>query len=291
MIINRGNLETIFRAFSTAFQDGFGSAMTDHGLLAMEHPSETSEEEYGWLGQFPGLREFVGERIIRSISHYGYSIRNKAFESTIGVNRDKIRDDRYGTFGMLFDEMGRAAAVHPTELCYEALKNGHQTLCYDGQYFFDTDHDVDGQSVSNSVAGTETPWYLLDLSRKIKPLIFQRREPYELLRMDSPDDEKAFMLREYRYGVFGRCNSGYGLWQLAHRSAQDLTPDNYAAARAAMLEMKGDQGRPIGVNPTHLVVPSTLEGKARKIIESALTTGGATNEWAGTAKVHTTPWL
>ena len=290
MIVNRGNLQTLGRGFSAAFRQGFGSADVDT-LPAMDVRSTAREEEYGWLGQWPGLREWVGERVLRGIVQHGYTVRNRKFESTVEVKRDDLEDDRFGVYGPMFNELGRAAAAHPGEIIYAALEKGFEAPCYDGQYFFDTDHPVGGESVSNHGGGAGTPWFLLDLSRVIKPVIFQRRRDYEIEMMADPRDERVFNRDMLRYGVSARVNAGYGLWQLAYGSKADLTAANYAKARAAVLKMKGDEGRPLGCRPTHLVVPPDLEGKALEILNAEHDRGGATNVWRGTAKAHVTPWL
>lgn len=290
MIVNQGNLQTLYRGFSAAFHAGFGSARADTEV-AMETRSTTREEEYGWLGQWPGLREWVGERALRGIKQHGYTIRNRKFESTVEVRRDDVADDRYGVYGPMFTELGRAAAAHPAEIVYETLAAGFKTTCYDGQYFFDTDHPVEGRSVSNDGGGNGAAWFLLDLSRAVKPIIFQRRRDYEIEMMNTANDEHVFMRDMYRYGVSARVNAGYGLWQLAYGSKQALTAANYGAARAAILGVKGDQGRPLGCVPTHLVVPPALEEKALEILNAERDVNGKTNVWKGTAKAHVTPWL
>lgn len=67
------------------------------------------------------------------------------------------------------------------------------------------------------------------------------------------------MTDEYLYGVRARANAGFGLWQLAFGSRAPLTAANYAAARASMSSIKGDQGRVLGIRPNVLVVPPALE--------------------------------
>ena len=290
MIVNLKNLRTLNTGFSAAFAAGFGSAPADI-LPAMETRSATREQEYGWLGQWPGLREWVGERVLRGIAQHGYVIRNRKFESTVEVLRDDIEDDQFGVYGPMFRELGRAAAAHPAEIVYKTLLDGFETVCYDGQYFFDTDHPVDGRSVSNHGGGSGTAWFLLDLSRAVRPIIFQRRRDYEIEMMNDPRDERTFMRDTWRYGVSARVNAGYGLWQLAYGSKDDLSAANYEKARAALMGMKGDEGRPLGCMPTHLAVPPGLEGKALEILNAERGANGATNVWKGTAKPHVTPWL
>ncbi|MYE14557.1 MAG: hypothetical protein F4X99_23440 [Gammaproteobacteria bacterium] len=297
MIITQGTLQTLFVAFNAAFREGFGQAPTDHERIAMMVSSMTSTEEYAWLGQWPGLKEWVGERVIRSLIQHEYSIKNKTFESTIGVQRDRIRDDQYGVYTPMFSELGRATAAHPTELVYEALVAGFDTKCFDGQYFFDTDHPIDQQGDGGIQAnrpaalGNGKPWFLIDTSRAIKPIIHQTREAYDLTRMDDPTDENVFMRREFLYGVDGRCNVGYGLWQLAWGSKQPLTAAAYAEARAAMHVFKADSGRPLGIMPRLLVVDPSQEKAALELINAERLANGATNVWRGTVDVLQSPWL
>ena len=190
----------------------------------------------------------------------------------------------------LFQEMGRAAAVHPDELIYGLLKQGTTRKCYDGKNFFDTAHPVGEPSVevSNFQDGDGPAWYLLDVSRALKPLIFQVRRDYKLLAMNRLEDEAVFMRNEYRYGVDARVNAGFGFWQFAYCSKAPLTPENYEAARAAMLGYKSDQGRPLGVIPRLLVVPPELEGKARTLL---VKDGNNENPWTGSAEPLVSPWL
>jgi len=55
-----------------------------------------------------------------------------------------------------------------------------------------------------------------------------------------------------------------------------------------MKAFKADGGRPLGVNPGLLVVPSSLEGPARKLVVKDAEGG---NEWAGSAEVLSPSWL
>lgn len=299
MIINGSNLTGLFKGFNTSFNKGLEGAASYYKNIAMLTNSEGSDETYAWLGQFPRLREWVGDRVLKNLAAHGYTLTNKTFEDTIKVKRTDIEDDKYGVYGPLMTELGRAAGEHPDELVFALLALGFSTKCYDGQYFFDTDHPVkntDGteSSVSNYGGGSGTPWFLLDTSRAIKPLIFQQRMPYALTQLTADTDENVFMRDEYLYGVRGRANAGFGLWQLAYASKEALTPENYAAARQAMQELKGDEGRPLNVKPDTLVVPPALEQDALKLLNNALTvSGGAavSNEWAGTAKPIITAWL
>lgn len=303
MIVNSGNLSTVFRGFQTVFNEAFDNAPSHFEEITMRVPSSNAEEIYGWLGSFPRLREWIGDRVIRNLSVHDWRIKNRKFESTIAVPRDALEDDTYGVFGPMISEMGREARDHPNELVFRLLANGFSTACYDGQYFFDTDHlgtNAQGEevSVSNMQAGSGRAWYLLDLSRAVRPIIWQERVPYKFTALDRDNDEHVFMRDEYIYGVRARVNAGFGLWQLAYASKADLTKDNYEAARTAMMTLRGDHGQLLNVRPTALVVPPELEGAALRLLKNGSTiveVGGqhvaVTNEWADSAKLIVTSHL
>jgi phage major head subunit gpT-like protein len=62
-------------------------------------------------------------------------------------------------------------------------------------------------------------WFLLDTKRPIKAVILQQRSdvPVEFTALDNRSgSESAFMRDRYYYGVRGRYNVGYGLWQTAY---------------------------------------------------------------------------
>lgn len=309
MLVSRSgaSLADIFTGYKTTFNKGFEAAKSTISIIAMEVPSTAESETYAWLGNFPMIREWVGDRIIQNLSAWKYTIANKNFEVTVKVNGNQIEDDQYGLFTPLMQEMGREAAIHPDRLAYSLLKKGFSEHCYDGQYFFDTDHPIEGESgqtasVSNMQAGSGPAWFLIDASRQMRPLVFQKRRPYRFVSLDKATDERVFWQNEYIYGCDGRSNVGFGLWQLAHGSKADLTHENYEAARAAMASLTRDGGTKLGITPTHLVVPLELEGAARRVVKNdtrVITVGTApdtttvviSNEWKDTAEPIVSPYL
>lgn len=298
MLINAGNLKTLFVAFKAAFQGGLGQAASQYAQVATTVPSTTGSEEYGWLGSFPNMREWLGDRVVNGVKTHGYTIKNRPFELTVAVPRPAIEDDQYGVYTPMMTEMGRASAAHPDQLVFGLLSAGNSTLCYDGQYFFDTDHPVvgaDGVTVasqSNSdTSGSASPWYLLDASRALKPLIFQNRKSPNFVAKTAETDDNVFDRNEYVYGVDSRCNVGFGFWQLAYRSNATLDETSLVAAYTAMTERKGDGGRPLGIKPTLLVVPPSLKFAAMKLVNATTLANGADNVMKGLVEVVDVPWL
>lgn len=296
MIINQSNLKTLYTGFKAAFQSAFDGVTPDFKPFTLDVPSSTSQEEYGWLGKTTAFREWIGDRVIQNLKVHDYAIKNKTFENTVGVPRENIEDDQFGIFSPLMSQLGQDAAEHPATLLYALLKNGFSQTCYDGQFFFDTDHpvtDANGveQSVSNSGGGSGAPWFLLDTSRVMKPLILQKRKNYNFVMMDSEKDENVFMRKEYVYGSDARLNCGYGLWQLAYGSKQTLDETSFNAAFAAMAGLKGDMGKPLGIRPKLLVVGPTLRTAALKIVTAENSANGETNVNRNAVDVLVTPWL
>lgn len=301
MLLSAAIIKALFVGYRSDFQSALSNTPTSWQSVATEVPSSTASNTYGWLGQFPQFREWVGDRVLKDMAAHGYSIKNKDWESSVEVLRTDIEDDNVGVYKPLFQEMGRAAKAQPDELVFGLIKAGRTTLCYDGQNFFDTDHpvypNVDGTGaavlVSNSdvdlAARPNNPiWYLFDTSRAIKPILFQNRKSPVLTGMTDLNDESVFVRNSFRFGADSRNNVGFGFWQFAYASNQPLTAANYAAARAAMKSFKADGGRSLGITPNTLVVPPQLEAAARKLLIKDENGG---NEWAGSATLVESSWL
>lgn len=290
MEINTQTLGAAFTGFKTVFQQTFDATPVNYLKVATEVPSTTKQEVYPWLGQNTKFREWVGERVIQNLAAHSFTIRNKHFENTVSIDKDDFEDDSYGIYTPVIAQLGQDSKVHPDILTFKLLKAGTSSLCYDGQYFFDTDHpswDENGQpiSVSNVDAGGGGPWwFLLDTSKVVKPLIFQKRKNYQFVPMTRPEDLMTFKENKMVYGVDCRVNVGYGLWQMAYASNQPLDGTHYGAARAAMGAIRAESGDTLDFNPDLLVIPPSLEGSANTLIKATVI-NNTTNTWAGTAEI------
>ncbi len=189
MIINQSNLSNMYVALNTIFNAAYEGAPSFYNRVAMVVPSANKTNDYKFMLQFPMLREWIGDRQIRSLAAANFQITNKDYEATVEVDRNDIEDDQLGVYNPVVAELGRSARQHPDTLIAALLAAGFSTACYDGEYFFDTDHPVGSGTQSNDGAGGGTAWYLLDTTRAIKPFIFQQRTQPMLVRQDRPDDE------------------------------------------------------------------------------------------------------
>jgi len=95
------------------------------------------------------MRKWIGDKVVKALEAFKYTIVNHSFEATVAVRRDDIEDDNLGIYGPQAQMAGWSAKQWPEELVFDLVNNGFTSECYDGQYFLDTDHPVAGVSVSN----------------------------------------------------------------------------------------------------------------------------------------------
>lgn len=296
MDITHENLADLFRGYQALYNEGMTAqqAASQWPLIAERVNSATSEETYDWLKEIPGLREWTGDRFVHALGTDGFRIVNKDYEDTVGVDTNKINDDRYGVLAPRFRVMGQAVARHPDQVLWAMLTAGFATACWDGQYFFDTDHpSLDGNGVATTRANTDggsgTPWFLMASGALLKPLIWQVRQEGGFEQLTP--EEYVRRNRRVEYGVHVRAAAGYGYWPAIWGSKQTLNATYYEAARVGIMAMKGDYDKPLGLMPDTLIVPPSLEKEALTLVNAEADASGATNVFRGTARLVVVPWL
>jgi phage major head subunit gpT-like protein len=299
---------TVLTGLRTALHDEFRTRMAELDAkpiwkaLATLIPSSTASNTYGWLGAFPQMRKWVGERVIKDIAESSYQIFNEKWEATLGVDRTHIEDDNLGQYRVLARNMADEFERFMNRNMAALVSGGFSALCYDGQKFFDAAHPVypntdgtgDAAEVSNIIgAGDEagSPWALAALSGSLKPFIVQQRSGPEFEEITDAKNDRTFMRDLYLYGIRYRGSFGYGLWQQAVGSRAPLTAANYEAARLAIQTFKRDGGDPLGIVPTHLIVGPNNEAAARAVLARELINGGESNPNYHTAELVVVPHL
>lgn len=292
MIINTQTLDALNTGFKTNYQSGYTQAKPSAEVLATAVPSSTKDNTYGWMAKIPRMQKWAGDRVVQNLAAHSHSLVNETFELTVGVPREHIEDDNLGIYTPLMSEMGSQSRMLWHDLILAALAAGETSLCFDGQFFFDTDHPIipkDPSSGTYSNLFTATPltatnfetrragmeslvgedgkplglqvthvvcgpalrgtanrifnaqkndagadnvnykaaevlvfpeisgseWYLMDLSRAIKPIVVQKRKEPTFTSLTNPTDQNVFMKNEYIWGTDGRGAAGYTLPFLA----------------------------------------------------------------------------
>jgi len=154
MAIVKSDIPKLLEAgLRAVFFEAYEAAPGDWERIATVVPSEHDTEKYAWLGSVPKMREFKDERVPAGLLPHDYSIKNRTWEASIAVERAALEDDQYGQIKLRVQELAQEAKRHQDELVFSLLKDGFTSLCYDGQYFFDTDH-AEGDSGTQSNRGT-----------------------------------------------------------------------------------------------------------------------------------------
>lgn len=283
-VVTQALLDALRVTFSAAFTKGKTTPKIIGDFMSTPVPSGASINTYGFLGDLPIFRKWVGEKRLKTIMEKAYQLLNEPYEATLPIHKHQVSDDQLGLYPALFEGWGQEGAQWMDRLRFLALAEGHLRECFDGQNFFDNDHpqfdDADTVwSNSDTTAGGQ-PWFLVDCSKPLKPLISQEREaPHFWWVNQLTDSEVAKTGIMTAYGE-ARGAVGYTLPFLAYRSTRVLSPANYILARDAMKAFKDDNGEPRGVRPTHLIAGISNHQLAKDTFKANLP-GGESNTLAG----------
>lgn len=151
MDLNRDNMSVLFTGFQKAFQDAFTTKSKEFETLYAPSvyvaPSKTSIEQFPYLEQFAGMREWVGDRQIKDVSSQKLSVTNRTFEDSVGMPINDIQDDVYGLYTPIIAQMGANAANLKAELVLSALV-GNATWI-DGKAVFATNRTYGSSTINN----------------------------------------------------------------------------------------------------------------------------------------------
>jgi len=132
----------------------FARLETNPGLAWVEgvsnmFNSDQGSETYAFLGQSPAFREWIGGRQVKSLRDSSLIISNKHYEASLEIAKKDVRRDKTGQIMVRVQEFADRAVTHWASLLTTLILDGPSTVCYDGQFYFDTDH-VEGDSGSQS---------------------------------------------------------------------------------------------------------------------------------------------
>ncbi len=140
MALDTAKATVTLRTLTKKFDNRLQSTTPLYPSVCTVVPSDGYDEAYGMLGNMPGMREWLGDRKFQELRAANFTIANKHWESSLLIKKTDIADDRMAMYGPLMEQLAIEAAFHPDELFFQALVAGETTACFDGQYFFDTDH-------------------------------------------------------------------------------------------------------------------------------------------------------
>jgi phage major head subunit gpT-like protein len=155
------NTVVVERGLRTEFMKAYkaGEDPKDVMDMIMTTNSTGPSEKYGWLGQVPEMVEWKDKRIIKGLNDFDYTIPNKNYEGTLGVDRNELEDDQYGQIKIRINELAKKARAFPRKKFFDLILAGETDLCYDGNAFFSASHQeglsgVQSNLLTHTYAGT-----------------------------------------------------------------------------------------------------------------------------------------
>lgn len=162
MLLNKSAISAVFVTLKTIFNKAFEAAPSIWEKTTMKVPSTGAQNDYGWLGRFPKMRKWIGDKVYRKLKAHSYTVVNDDWEATVAVDRNDIEDDNLGIYNPMAQDAGFSAKQLPDEIDADLKNNAFTEECYDGQYFYDTDHPVtNDKGVESSVSNKERRLCLL----------------------------------------------------------------------------------------------------------------------------------
>lgn len=111
--------------------------------------SDQDSEDYAWLGMVPQMTQMSGEKKYSQLHDQAWVVRNVDYQAGIAIPKKHILYDKTSQVMIRVNELADKTTSHWWSLVAPLLVAGEAAPCYDGQYFFDTDHS-EGKSGSQS---------------------------------------------------------------------------------------------------------------------------------------------
>lgn len=189
-VLNADNARAAARNFRAIFFNELRNAADNwwRDLFTIV-PSDSQEENFNWMIGNPSMREWIGDRLIKSVSQASFKITAKEWEATISVLRSQIIYDKLSQVRLYIQQLGQSFPFHYADLAVDLIVGGFTSLAYDNQFYFDSDHDAgDGTVYSNTATYkfSANSWAAI------------RRQPAKLVEPQTdPDSRKRYMRIRY----------------------------------------------------------------------------------------------
>lgn len=277
MILTQANLDNLRVTFDARFQKGVTGAPNVGAILVTDVPSTTHKNVYGWLGALPGFKKWVGEFVYETAKEHKYELENDKYSVAIQIDLDAYEDDTIQTYSTAVEGWGSKGGNLKDNNIFDALKYGHQKLCFTGKTFFAANHPaptknnkgvVTNATISNIVAPSSDPSeaiYFVCLNQFIKPILYQnRKKPFFWMDTDKKKIEEQQHIK--MHGV-ARCAAGYSLPQLAIKCTKPLTAEVWEEVRTLMESYVDEAGEPLGFTPTHVVFGTSNQAAVENLFK------------------------
>ena len=315
--------DLLIEGLTAAFNGAFDLARSGNELSILFNEQEFFGEDFlhAFIADTYGaFREWKpgAPKTFKELQSESFRINFKNYETGITIphslfirgarNPGQLADLLSGFLAERAVKEGETAFKHRVRLMIQALRNGETaTNTYDGVAFFSASHPANTVSGggSNLATGSGTRWYLLDANagspftvtwnqnfvdqRTLHPDITPLGQGY-VSAVDGVNSQTFKDFNRVRYSIEANAGVAYGAWQTMYLSREALDTDNLNSAMVAMQSYLDDEGHPLAIRPTHILVPPSLENTARTLLR-AIDASGASNPLAGALQIIVSPLL
>lgn len=147
---------SVIGAFFEMLNQDAGTIWLD-AVATQPMESDQDTEDYAWLGMAPSMSEMRGEKKFSQLRETPWAVANVEYQGGIKIPKKHVLYDKTGQVDLRVKELAQRTNSHWAKLVGPLLLNGATSLCYDGQYFYDTDH-------SEGASGTQSNSISVDIS-------------------------------------------------------------------------------------------------------------------------------
>lgn len=154
MLIKNATIEQVNTAVITRFAQAIGQSIVQMPDLATPIPSTSAFNTYGWWDSVPGMREWIGERVVNNIRENAYQLLNRFYEFTLGALREHIDDSNLGNLTIALNFVTEAIRTWKDDILFSAWQAGTSQVTFDAVPYFSTTHPLSGSNQSNLFTST-----------------------------------------------------------------------------------------------------------------------------------------
>lgn len=166
------NTGTVPRHLLAQARVGFLNSLQDMGRnslwrqIAFQHNLDGQDQDFVNIGAAPmPVESKTGVTLQDGWIERVMTLTSRSWDITVWLSQNAIDDDRTNELEGKVRSAGENFELHMNELVFDALNSGAGTtygLCYDGQYFFDSDHADAGAEYTTVQSNVNTLSLTLD---------------------------------------------------------------------------------------------------------------------------------
>lgn len=205
--------------------------------IANEFTSDQDFETYPWIGANSRMAEIVGGTQETEHNVFSLTVTNSHYGNAIVIKEKDLRRDKTEQIQTRLGELADDAVGFDSYKLSELIIAGESSLCYDNQYFYDTDHE-------SGSSGTQSNIVTVDISTlpalvhgstasNPSPEEIQQSVGQCIARMMSFKNDKGN--QENRNATSFTVMLPFGLWNVMFNSA--AMPNNAGVSAQPVINM------------------------------------------------------